>query len=47
MLIHHHAITGAVAAAVLYPFFGLAGAMLLFLASFLVDVDHYFVKEII
>ncbi len=47
MLIHHHAIAGAILAAILYPFFGLPAAVLLFLASFLVDVDNYFVKEII
>ncbi len=43
MLIQHHAIVGAVAAAILYPLFGIFGATIIFLAAFLVDVDHYFI----
>ena len=30
-------------AAVLYPVFGLTGAIIIFLAAFLVDIDHYFI----
>ena len=43
MLIYQHVIVGVIAAAILYPVFGLAGVLTIFAVSVLLDVDHYLI----
>lgn len=42
MLIQHHAIIGAISAAIFYPLFGMS-ALLIFLTVALLDCDHYLI----